>query len=93
MLVEIIDDVSKSVQLSFTVLVDERIIISRQGHSAVVRRLSLDADDVSGGGWVFLKSRKITFYSGTHNWITRDQREDARSAIGRALRMYLRVAI
>lgn len=89
--VEVISDIRESVQLSFTVLSDSRIIISRQGHRAVNRKLSLDSEDVDGGGWIFLKSRKITFYSGAYAWVDSKKREDVREAICQELRIHLRI--
>lgn len=67
--VEYLDDgdVRKLQQFAYAVNKREKVIyVSKSGHGKILRMIDdNNAEDFAGGGWVFAKQGKVTFYSGT----------------------------
>lgn len=64
---------------------NEKIIISNQGHAAIVR--GKDKSEFEGG-WIFPKQGKIQFYSGSLGHVSKENRESVKSAIENYLGTY-----
>jgi hypothetical protein len=76
-----------TVQMAYAVNQDNfNIIIGKSGHAALIRRM--DKHDFQGG-WIFIKSHKITFYSGFLGPVTHNK-EMIKESIELKLRLYLK---
>jgi len=66
------------------------IFLSRSGHGRMLRKAADEGFD-GGGGWVFLRKRQVTTYSGTLGAVAPSEVSAVVQALGRTLRLPLDV--
>ena len=88
---ELNDDIKNYKQIAFAVNLENfNIILSKSGHSTIMRKFGYDKRDFEGG-WIFPGERKITFYSGTLGEVSKKQRQLIADAISNKLEINLRM--
>ena len=87
---ELKDDIKNCKQIAFAVNQDNfNIILSKSGHSAIMRKFGYDKRDFEGG-WIFPSKRKIIFYSGTLGEVPKKRQRLIANAISNKLGINLR---